>query len=142
MRLGSGGVTDFELDSRLDADTLFLADWPLCRVLRFNDRAYPWLVLVPRRKGVREIIDLDTADQRSLLGEIGRASRALRKALTPEKLNVAALGNMVPQLHVHVIARFTDDPAWPRPVWGVQAPVPLTGEEAEIEVIQWRERLA
>jgi diadenosine tetraphosphate (Ap4A) HIT family hydrolase len=118
MRLGSGGVTDFELDSRLDADTLFLADWPLCRVLRFNDRAYPWLVLVPRRKGVREIIDLDTADQRSLLGEIGRASRALRKALTPEKLNVAALGNMVPQLHVHVIARNPGDAAWPGPVWG------------------------
>ena len=135
-------MTDFELDSRLDADTLLLADWPLCRVLRFNDAAYPWLVLVPRRKGVREIIDLDPADQQTLLGEIGRASRVLKKALKPEKLNVAALGNVVPQLHVHVIARFTDDPAWPRPVWGVQARRPFTGEEAEIEVIQWRERLA
>jgi diadenosine tetraphosphate (Ap4A) HIT family hydrolase len=135
-------MTDFELDSRLDADTLLLADWPLCRVLRFNDRTYPWLVLVPRRRGAREIIDLDPADQQTLLGEIGRASRALKKALAPEKLNVAALGNVVPQLHIHVIARFTDDPAWPRPVWGVQAPRPFTGDEAEIEVIQWRERLA
>ena len=135
-------MTDFELDSRLDVDTLFLADRPLCRVLRFSDRVYPWLVLVPRRNGMREIIDLDPVDQQMLLGEIGRASRVLKKALRPEKLNVAALGNMVPQLHVHVIARFTDDPAWPRPIWGVQKPMPLSGEEAEVEVIQWRERLA
>jgi len=135
-------MTDFELDSRLDDDSLLLIDWPLCRVLRFNDQCYPWLVLVPRRNGVREIIDLDPADQQMLLGEIGRASRALKKALKPEKLNVAALGNVVPQLHVHVIARFTDDPAWPRPIWGVQPARPFTGEEAEVEVIQWRERLA
>ena len=135
-------AADFELDSRLDVDTLFLADWPLCRVLRFNDRTYPWLVLVPRRGGMRDIIDLDPADQQVLMGEITRAGRALKKALKPDKLNVAALGNMVPQLHVHVLARFTDDPAWPRPIWGVQAPRPFTSEEAEIEVIQWRERLA
>ena len=134
-------MADFELDSRLDADTLFLADWTLCRVLRFNDRTYPWLVLVPRRKGKRDMIDLDAADQQLLMGEITKAGRAMNKALKPEKLNVAALGNMVPQLHVHVIARFTDDPAWPRPVWGVQAAQPFTGDEAEIEVIQWRERL-
>ena len=135
-------MTDFELDSRLDVDTLFLADWPLCRVLRFNDRTYPWLILVPRRSGAKEIIDLDPADQQILMGEIDRASRAIGKALKPEKLNVAALGNMVPQLHIHVIGRFTDDPAWPRPIWGVQAPSPFTGEESEVEVIQWRERLA
>lgn len=135
-------MTDFVLDPRLDADTLLVLDWPLCRVLRMNDRAYPWLILVPRRNGVREIIDLAEADQRVLLGEIARASRALRSALKPEKLNVAALGNVTPQLHVHVIARFTEDPAWPRPVWGVQAPSPFSGDEAEIEVIQWRERLA
>jgi diadenosine tetraphosphate (Ap4A) HIT family hydrolase len=134
-------MSEFELDSRLDADSLNLADWPLCRVLRMNDRAYPWLILVPRRNGVREIIDLDPADQQALLGEIARACQAIRKALKPEKLNVAALGNVVPQLHVHVIGRFTDDPAWPRPIWGVQAPQPFTGKEAEIEAIQWRARL-
>jgi diadenosine tetraphosphate (Ap4A) HIT family hydrolase len=133
---------DFELDSRLDNDSLFLMDWPLCRVLRMNDRAYPWLILVPRRNGVREIIDLSSADQALLLREIGQASRAIKKALKPEKLNVAALGNVVPQLHVHVIARFTDDPAWPRPIWGVQAPQLFDSDEAEVEVIQWRERLA
>ena len=133
---------DFELDSRLDADCLYLSDWPLCRVLRMNDRAYPWLVLVPRRAGVREIIDLETADQQALLGEIARASWVLRKALKPEKLNVAALGNVVPQLHVHVIARFVDDPAWPRPIWGAQPLARFSPDEAEVEVIQWRERLA
>jgi diadenosine tetraphosphate (Ap4A) HIT family hydrolase len=132
----------FVLDSRLDADSLFLLDWPLCRVLRMNDRTYPWLILVPRRAGVREIIDLDPGDQRSLLDEIGRLSRVMRSHLKPEKLNVAALGNVVSQLHVHVISRFTADPAWPRPIWGVQPPTAFSGDEAEIEVLQWRERLA
>jgi diadenosine tetraphosphate (Ap4A) HIT family hydrolase len=133
---------DFELDPRLDDDSLFLTDWPLCRVLRMNDRAYPWLILVPRRTAKRELIDLSTADQALLLGEIGQACRAIQKALKPEKLNVGALGNVVPQLHVHVIGRFTDDPAWPRPIWGVQPPQPFDSDEAEVEVIQWRERLA
>jgi diadenosine tetraphosphate (Ap4A) HIT family hydrolase len=133
---------DFELDPRLDADSLFLMDWPLCRVLRMNDKTYPWLILVPRRTGKRDIIDLSSADQALLLGEIGQASRAIKKALKPEKLNVAALGNVVAQLHVHVIGRFTDDPAWPRPIWGVQAPLPFDSDEAEVDVIQWRERLA
>jgi diadenosine tetraphosphate (Ap4A) HIT family hydrolase len=132
----------FALDSRLDTDTLLLLDWPLCRVLRMNDRVYPWLILVPRRTGIREIIDLDPSDQRTLLDEIGRVSRAIRDHLKPEKLNVAALGNVVSQLHVHIVGRFKDDPAWPRPIWGVQAPVPLSGDEAEIEILQWRERLA
>jgi len=135
-------ATDFELDRQLDHDCLFLTDWPLCRVLRMNDRAYPWLILVPRRVGKREIIDLSTADQTELLGEIGRASRAIKKALKPEKLNVAALGNVTPQLHVHVIGRFTDDAAWPRPIWGIQKPQPFDSDDAEVEVIQWRERLA
>jgi diadenosine tetraphosphate (Ap4A) HIT family hydrolase len=133
-------VKDFELDSRLDADCLTLADWPLCRVLRMNDRAYPWLILVPRRTGVREIIDLESPDQQALLSEIARVSRVLRKTLKPEKLNIAALGNVVPQLHVHVIARFAEDPAWPRPIWGVQPPARFSPDEVEVEVIQWRER--
>jgi diadenosine tetraphosphate (Ap4A) HIT family hydrolase len=135
-------ATGFELDPQLDHDCLFLTDWPLCRVLRMNDRAYPWLILVPRRVGKREIIDLSTADQAELLGEIGRASRAIKNALKPEKLNVAALGNVTPQLHVHVIGRFTDDAAWPRPIWGVQKPQPFDSDDAEVEVIQWRARLA
>jgi diadenosine tetraphosphate (Ap4A) HIT family hydrolase len=135
-------TADFQLDPRLDNDSLFLVDWPLCRVLRMNDRAYPWLILVPRRAGKRDLIDLSTADQAVLMGEINRASRAIQNALKAEKLNVAALGNVVAQLHIHVIGRFIDDPAWPRPIWGVQAPLPFDSDEAEVEVIQWRERLA
>ena len=130
----------FEPHPRLAADTHFVADWPLCRVLRMNDVAYPWLVLVPRRKDVREIIDLEESDQQILLQEIGRTSDALRTHCKPDKLNVAALGNVVPQLHIHVIARFTGDPAWPRPIWGVQPPVPFANGAAQSEIHTWRTR--
>ncbi|MBL9035731.1 MAG: HIT domain-containing protein, partial [Rhodospirillaceae bacterium] len=95
----------FELHPQLAADGLFLADWPLCRVLRMNDRTYPWLILVPRRANIREIIDLVDEDQQILMQEIARASAALKTLRRPRKINVAALGNMVPQLHVHVIGR-------------------------------------
>src|SRR5215471_9141694 len=94
-----------------------------------------------RRRASRALPENHKSDQRTLTAEIARASRTLTTLVKPHKLNVAALGNVVPQLHVHVIARFTDDPAWPRPVWGIQAAQPFTGDEAEIEVIQWRERL-
>jgi diadenosine tetraphosphate (Ap4A) HIT family hydrolase len=114
----------FRLHERLAAETLEVARWPLCRVLLMNDRAYPWLILVPERAGLKDLHDLDPADHGALMAEIGRASRALRRLHDPDKINVAALGNVVPQLHVHVIARFTSDPAWPRQVWGVQAPEP------------------
>lgn len=108
----------FELNPRIEADTVPLAEWPLCRVLLMNDANHPWLLLVPRRAGAVEITDLEDADRHLLLDEISRASQALRRAVSPHRINVAALGNVVAQLHVHVIARFTDDPAWPRPVWG------------------------
>jgi len=114
----------FRLHERLAAETLEAARWPLCRVLLMNDRAYPWLILVPEREGLKDLHDLASADQSAVMGEIGRASRALRRLYNPDKINVAALGNVVPQLHVHVIARFTTDPAWPRPVWGVRPPEP------------------
>ena len=106
-------VYDFELDPRLDADSLFLMDWPLCRVLRMNDKAYPWLILVPRREGVVEIVDLAEDDRQQLMREIAQASTALKAVTACEKLNVAAIGNVVPQLHVHVVARRHSDPAWP-----------------------------
>jgi diadenosine tetraphosphate (Ap4A) HIT family hydrolase len=114
----------FALHERLTADTTMLADWPLCRVLLMNDASYPWLILVPRRAGLTEIHEL-AADGRSLLiEEIARASLALESKFEADKINVGALGNMVPQLHVHVIARFRSDPAWPGPVWGKQPPIP------------------
>ncbi|HRO63007.1 HIT family protein [Thermomonas sp.] len=106
------------LDLRLADDTVPVADLPLCEVRLMDDANHPWLVLVPKVIDAVEIIDLTPA-QRTLLGaEIAIASRALRALFKPDKLNVAALGNLVPQLHVHVIARFHDDIAWPRPVWG------------------------
>lgn len=109
----------FALDPRLAADTVPIGDMELSRVLLMNDARFFWLILAPRRANVCELIDLTEADQKSLLHEIDRCSRALRTIAQPNKLNIAALGNVVAQLHVHVIARFETDAAWPRPVWGV-----------------------
>ncbi|MSO85599.1 MAG: HIT domain-containing protein [Rhodospirillales bacterium] len=114
----------FRLHERLAAETFEVARWPLCRVLLMNDRTYPWLILVPERAGLKDLHDLDPADHGAVMAEIGRAARALQRLFKPDKINVAALGNVVVQLHVHVVARFTTDPAWPRPVWGVRAPEP------------------
>jgi diadenosine tetraphosphate (Ap4A) HIT family hydrolase len=108
----------FELDKRLAADTVELARWPLCRVLLMNDANYPWLILVPQRQGLRDLDEVAGTDRAALSDEIARACAVLRAVATPHKLNVAALGNVTPQLHIHVIARQTTDPAWPKPVWG------------------------
>ena len=131
----------FILHPQLAKDTLVLGDWRLCRLLRMNDRTYPWLILVPKRADIREVIDLSDDDQHQLTREVAEASRALRRLLSPDKLNVAALGNVVPQLHVHVIARFTGDPAWPRPVWGVTPVAPFTDTEARAERARWQAAL-
>jgi diadenosine tetraphosphate (Ap4A) HIT family hydrolase len=135
-------MTAFDLHPQLAADGLFLVDWPLSRVLRMNDRNYPWLILVPRVAGAREIIDLAEPDQQRLMREIASASAALKKLRRPHKINVAALGNMVPQLHVHVLGRDENDPAWPKPVWGVAPADPFPPLEAEMEIAAWREALA
>ncbi|MGH8111031.1 MAG: HIT domain-containing protein [Rhodanobacteraceae bacterium] len=108
----------FELDPRLAADTAFVADWPLCRVLLMDDARFPWLVLVPRRARVVDLDELASADQIGLLEEINRAMALLRWRTPCDKLNVGALGNIVRQLHVHVVARRERDAAWPGPVWG------------------------
>jgi diadenosine tetraphosphate (Ap4A) HIT family hydrolase len=104
----------------LRADTVPLGDLRLSQALIATDANYPWLILVPRRAGVTELIDLDAADRAQLTDEIAAVSTALRKVTACDKLNVAALGNMVAQLHVHVIARRKNDAAWPKPVWGVE----------------------
>ncbi|HEX5122557.1 MAG TPA: HIT domain-containing protein [Rhodanobacteraceae bacterium] len=108
----------FAIDPRLAADTHAIGALPFSELLLMDDARFPWVILVPRIAGARELIDLDEGDQRLLLGEIDRVARALESLLRPDKLNIAALGNVVPQLHVHVIARFTSDAAWPHPVWG------------------------
>jgi diadenosine tetraphosphate (Ap4A) HIT family hydrolase len=118
----------FELHPRLAADTVPVTDWPLCRVLLMNDRHFPWLVLVPRRPGVVELHQLEPGDAATLMGEVTTASHRLAALTRADKINVAALGNVVPQLHVHVIARFTTDPAWPRPVWGVLPAAPYDAQ--------------
>lgn len=117
-------MSEFALHETLAADTAEVARWPLCRVLLMKDSRYPWLILVPARTGMRDLHDLDPLDQAVLVTEIDRASRALVALHSPNKINVGALGNMVPQLHIHVIARFRDDDAWPGPVWGAHPPRP------------------
>lgn len=108
----------FALHERLAADTFFVADLKLCSLLLMNNRFFPWLLLVPRVEGVREIIDLPPANRHALMDEIADVSRLMQELFTPDKLNVAALGNQVPQLHVHLIARYRSDSSWPNPVWG------------------------
>ena len=108
----------YELHPQLAADTHPLASLALCDLRLMDDANYPWLVLVPRIAGARELIDLEATQRRTLMDETDVAARLLRDVFRPFKLNVAALGNLVPQLHVHVVARFEGDPAWPAPVWG------------------------
>ena len=128
----------FALHPRLAADTFTLGDLPLCRLLLMNDAQYPWFILVPRREGAREIYLLDDADQLQLWRESARLSRALMDAFAGYKLNVAALGNVVPQLHLHHIVRQPGDAAWPGPVWGRHPPRPYTDAEraARIEAVR------
>lgn len=131
----------FSLDPRLDADTVPVIDLDLCAVRLMNDATYGWLVLVPRRRGLVEILDLEAGDRARLMEEIASAGAALRDVVPCHKLNVAALGNMVPQLHVHVIARLKDDPAWPGPVWGVVPAVPWAQGARDRLVADLRARL-
>ncbi len=125
------GQDIFQLHERLAADTVQVIDWPLSAVRLMNDRSWPWLILVPRKPGLREIHDLPTLDLALLVGEIAKASRAMSEICQPEKVNVGALGNIVPQLHIHVIGRFRDDPAWPGPVWSFRPAVPYRDDERE-----------
>jgi diadenosine tetraphosphate (Ap4A) HIT family hydrolase len=118
----------YALHPQLAADTHPITAFALCDVRLMDDANYPWLVLVPRVAGASELIDLDADQRHHLTDEVDRASRALRDGFRPHKLNVAALGNLVPQLHVHVIARQEGDPAWPSPVWGRVAACPYSPE--------------
>lgn len=122
-------MVEFVLNERLAADTVPIAEWPLSDVRLMNDRSWPWLILVPRRPGLKELHDLSTLDLALLVGEIAKASRAMADMCRPDKVNVGALGNIVQQLHIHVIGRFRDDPAWPGPVWSFRPPVPYRDSE-------------
>lgn len=113
----------FTLHERLAADSLQVGELPLCLLLLMNDANYPWFVLVPKREEKREIYQLDMADRAQLLIESCTLSEVMESLFRPTKMNVAALGNMVPQLHIHHIARFTGDAAWPNPIWGAVPPI-------------------
>jgi diadenosine tetraphosphate (Ap4A) HIT family hydrolase len=112
-------MIDFILDSRLEADTYLVGELILSRVLLMDDARFPWVILVPKRANMREIIDLELRDRAMFYRETESVMDAMKRLFSPAKLNVAALGNLVPQLHMHVIARFEDDQAWPKPVWSV-----------------------
>lgn len=119
----------FALDSRLQEDALLIGDFPLCRLLLSNDSNYPWFILVPRRPGITEVFQLDAPDQLQLWQETTLLSEQLKGLFNADKLNVAALGNVVSQLHMHVIVRRRSDIAWPAPVWGKHPATPYTAQE-------------
>src|SRR5215831_13084064 len=132
MILSTGSPPEpWSLHPQLARDTILLGDLPLSRVLIVNDANWPWLLLVPRRDEVSEIIDLDEVEQAQLMTEIARVARALKAVTECTKLNIAALGNVVPQLHVHVIARRDGDAGWPKPIWG--AAPPLSHDPRELD---------
>ena len=119
----------FTLHPRLAGDTIVLGNWPLCRLLLMNDARFPWVILVPARPDLREIHDLPPTERATLIEEIAQASTLMQQVFTADKMNVAARGNQVPQLHIHIIARFASDPAWPSPVWGQGQPRPMSEAE-------------
>ena len=121
----------YALDSRLAGDTLPVCDLPLSSVRLMNDSRFPWLILVPRRIDAVELNDLEPADRLRLLHEVASASRVLESIAKPKKLNVAAIGNIVAQLHVHIVARHENDVAWPRPVWGFGTAEPYSASAAD-----------
>ena len=124
-------VQQFALDPRLAADTVPVAELALCSVRLMDDQRFPWLILVPRRPGLAELDDLDAAARAVLIEEVARAGAALRAAVPCDKLNVGALGNIVRQLHVHVVARREGDAAWPGPVWGFASPARYVPERCK-----------
>ncbi|MBB5050005.1 diadenosine tetraphosphate (Ap4A) HIT family hydrolase [Rhodopseudomonas rhenobacensis] len=134
-------ASDWSLHTQLQQDTIDIGDLPLCRVLVIKDAHYPWLLLVPRRAKAAEIIDLGEVEQAQLMTEISRVGRALKDVTNCDKLNIAALGNMVPQLHIHVIARRSSDVAWPRPVWGVMPPLAHDPEEVQSFIAELRRKI-
>ena len=112
----------FELDPQLKKDTHYLGEFDLCQVLLMNDCQYPWIILVPKREKVREIFELSEQDQLQLMLESNFMLEEMSRVFKADKMNVANLGNIVSQLHIHHIARYTNDASWPGPVWGVKSP--------------------
>jgi diadenosine tetraphosphate (Ap4A) HIT family hydrolase len=124
----------FVLDQRLQNDTILIGRFPLCQVLLMNDKRYPWVILVPAHNDIYEYYHLSEEDRSQLMKESTMVSEKMADHFSASSMNIAALGNVVPQLHQHHICRYTDDPAWPGPVWGHSPAVPYEADELEIRV--------
>ena len=124
-------MSDWVLDQKLADDSVFVSDWPLSQLRLINDSRFPWLVLVPRVSNIEEIFQLSNEDQQQLLQESSQLATMLSASFKADKLNVAALGNVVRQLHVHHIVRYVDDCCYPSPVWSSGEAVPYTDAELQ-----------
>lgn len=132
----------FELDPQLQSDTVILGEFPLSLVLMSRDANYPWCILVPRRKGVYAIHHLAEEDRQQLMRESCHLAEVMADLFVPDRMNVGALGNVVAQLHMHHVARFKNDPVWPRPVWGAVEPKAFAEDELKSRVSRLRSALA
>ena len=127
-------MSTFQLHAQLKQDCFIVGQFELCLVLLLNDSQFPWFILVPQRENIREIYELQSEDQQLLIQESSYFSQKLATIFEAEKLNVAAIGNIVPQLHVHHIVRYQTDKAWPAPVWGKFAATPYTAQQRESRI--------
>lgn len=123
-------MEDFQLHPLLQQNTLWVTDLALSRLVLMNDNRFPWLILVPRKMALKELFELSTPDQNKMLAEITQLSQYLKMEYKADKINVAAIGNIVPQLHIHLVARKESDAAWPAPVWGFEKSIPYSAEKA------------
>jgi len=128
----------FVLHERLETDTKFIIDWPMSTVRLMNDTGYPWLALVPRVNEICELHHLEPADLAQVIEEMSAASRTIEQLFSPDKINIGALGNLVPQLHIHVLGRFKTDAAWPGPVWGAHPPKPYEADNLDQTLAKFR----
>lgn len=124
----------FILDPKLQQDTTLIGRFPLCQVLLMNDKRYPWVILVPAHNNIYEYYHLSEADQCQLIKESAMVSQKMADYFSSKSMNIAALGNVVSQLHQHIVCRYADDPAWPRPVWGHSPAVSYESDELEVRV--------
>lgn len=125
-----------ELHPQLQKDCLLIGNYPLCRLLLMQDANYPWFILVPDREGITEIHQLSEPDRQQLMRESCRLATVLEREFRPDKLNIAALGNLVPQLHIHHVVRYRDDPTWPAPIWGKIPARPYSESELKALLIR------
>lgn len=131
----------FTLDPRLEQSSFFVTDLPLCQVRLSHDSRYPWLILIPRITNISEVFDLTVQQQQDLWTETTAIAKVLHQQTSPHKINIATLGNVVAQLHVHVVARFTHDFAWPQPIWGRGDPIPYDDQITRKLIDQYRKAI-